>query len=44
MEKHTDITIVLDRSGSMDLIKSATIEGFNKFLQAHKAEGTNVKI
>ena len=44
MKKHADITIILDRSGSMDLIKSATIEGFNKFLQAHKSEGTNVKI
>ena len=44
MKKHTDITIILDRSGSMNLIKPATIEGFNKFLQAHKSEGTNVKI
>lgn len=44
MSKHTDITIILDRSGSMDLIKSATIEGYNKFLQTHKLEGTNVTI
>jgi len=44
MKKHTDITIILDRSGSMDLIKSATIEGFNTFLQAHKSEETNVKV
>jgi uncharacterized protein YegL len=44
MKKHTDITVILDRSGSMDLIKSSTIEGYNKFLRTHKAEGTNVKI
>lgn len=44
MEKHTDITIILDRSGSMNLIKSSTIDGFNEFLKAHKTEGTNVKI
>ena len=44
MSKRTDITIILDRSGSMDSIKSATIEGYNKFLQTHKSEGTNVRI
>ena len=44
MSKRTDITIILDRSGSMDSIKSATIEGYNKFLQTHKFEGTNVRI
>ena len=44
MKTHTDITIILDCSGSMDLIKSSTIEGFNTFLRAHKSEGTNVKI
>jgi uncharacterized protein YegL len=44
MKTHTDITIILDCSGSMDLIKSSTIEGFNTFLRAHQAESTNVKI
>ncbi|MCK0179119.1 VWA domain-containing protein [Flavobacteriaceae bacterium S0862] len=44
MKNHTDITVILDRSGSMDLVKSATIEGYNKFLQTHKSEGTNVKV
>jgi uncharacterized protein YegL len=44
MSKHTDITIILDRSGSMISIKKETIEGYNKFLQAHKSEGTNVTI
>ena len=32
MKKLTDITIILDRSGSMFTIKSATIEGFNSFI------------
>lgn len=44
MKTHTDITIILDCSGSMDLIKSSTIEGFNTFLRAHQAESTNVRI
>lgn len=34
---HTDITIVLDRSGSMQSIASDTIGGFNKFLSDQKA-------
>src|SRR5947207_2068265 len=29
---YTDITIILDRSGSMDAIAVETISGFNKFL------------
>ena len=32
----TDISIILDRSGSMDSIKEATIAGFNKFLKEQK--------
>jgi len=44
MKTHTDITIILDCSGSMDFIKSSTIEGFNTFLRAHQAESTNVRI
>jgi len=32
MKKLTDITIILDRSGSMYSIKDATIEGFNSFI------------
>ena len=36
MRKTTDITIILDRSGSMETIKSATIEGFNSFLRDQK--------
>lgn len=34
---YTDITVVLDRSGSMESIRSATIDGFNEFLRAQKA-------
>ena len=37
MKKLTDITIILDRSGSMDVIKDATIEGFNSFLKKQKS-------
>jgi hypothetical protein len=37
MKKLTDITIILDRSGSMDVIKGATIEGFNSFLKKQKS-------
>lgn len=33
MKKGTDISIILDRSGSMGSIKEATIESFNAFLQ-----------
>jgi uncharacterized protein YxeA len=38
---HTDITIVLDRSGSMQIVKKDTIGGFNTFLkEQQKAPGT----
>jgi len=38
---HTDITIVLDRSGSMSSVASDTIGGFNRFLEDQKkAPGT----
>ncbi len=33
MRNLTDITIILDRSGSMGFIKEATIKGFNSFLK-----------
>jgi len=33
---YTHITLVLDRSGSMESIKGATIEGVNAFLKAHR--------
>lgn len=36
MKNKADIIFILDRSGSMDSIKSSTIEGFNKFLTDQK--------
>lgn len=36
-ENYTDINIVLDRSGSMEAVKSDTIGGFNSFLSEQKA-------
>lgn len=38
MKKLTDITIILDRSGSMSAVRDATINGFNEFLTKQKAE------
>ncbi len=43
MKTHTDITIILDCSASMELIKSSTIEGFNSFLRAHKSDKINAR-
>lgn len=34
---YTDITLVLDRSGSMNTVKDATIEAFNGFLTTQRA-------
>jgi hypothetical protein len=40
MKDKTDITIILDRSGSMESVKSDTIGGFNSFLsEQQKIEG-----
>ncbi len=40
MKNKTDITIILDRSGSMESVKSDTIGGFNSFLfEQQKIEG-----
>lgn len=40
-QNHTDITVVLDRSGSMASVASDTIGGFNRFLdEQRKAAGT----
>lgn len=36
VDKKADITIILDRSGSMSSVKGATIEGFNQFLSEQK--------
>lgn len=43
MKNKTDITIILDRSGSMQSVKSDTIGGFNSFLDTQqKTEGEAV--
>jgi hypothetical protein len=40
MKNKTDITIILDRSGSMESVKQDTIGGFNSFLsEQQKVEG-----
>ncbi|MBI1248027.1 VWA domain-containing protein [bacterium] len=41
----TDITIVLDRSGSMEPIRDATVEGVNGFLASHRGQpGTRISL
>ena len=35
---YTHITVILDRSGSMESIRDDTVGGFNTFLQQQKAE------
>lgn len=44
MQKKVDITIVLDRSGSMQSIKKETIEGFNRFISSQLKNGINASI
>ena len=40
----TDITIILDRSGSMGSVKADTIGGFNEFLKTQKAAPGEAKV
>jgi uncharacterized protein YegL len=44
MKKLTEITIVLDRSGSMQTIANETIQGFNAFLQEQKSIKSKAKL
>ncbi len=44
MEKTADITIVLDRSGSMQSIKKETIKGFNGFISSQLKMKINARI
>lgn len=44
MEKHTDIIVVLDRSGSMNSCVDSTIEGFNTFLKEQQKAGEDSRI
>lgn len=41
MKDYTDITVVLDRSGSMETVKEATINGFDEFVQMQRKQGDN---
>lgn len=40
----TDITVVLDRSGSMSSIRADTVGGFNSFLAEQQAAGADARI
>lgn len=40
MKQYTDVTILLDRSGSMASIKEAMETAFNKFIEEHKSNPT----
>lgn len=44
MKNKTDITIILDRSGSMDSVKSDTIGGFNSFLNSQQQNETEAAL
>lgn len=44
MQDFTDITVVLDRSGSMESVKEATITGFDEFVQSQKLKGDNASL
>ena len=44
MKNETDITVVLDRSGSMASVRDDTIGGFNSFLQEQKAVSGSARV
>jgi len=44
MRDFTDITVVLDRSGSMQSVKEATVSGFDEFVQSQKLKGDNASL
>ena len=44
MKKTVEIVVVLDRSSSMESIKSETISGFNKFVKAQKKVDVNAQM
>lgn len=41
---YTKIAIILDRSGSMDITKSATIEGFNSFIESQRKDNVECNV
>ena len=44
MKNSTDITIILDRSGSMEYIKDSTIKGFNSFIKEQQNSDGDAKL
>ncbi len=44
MKDFTDITVILDRSGSMASISDATVSGFDEFVNSQKAKGDNAAL
>lgn len=44
MRDHTDITLVLDRSGSMDLLVDTTVEQVNAFIDQQARVGRNATL
>ena len=44
MRDFTDITVVLDRSGSMASVSDATVDGFDEFVKGQKAQGDNAAL
>ena len=44
MKDLTSITIILDRSGSMESVKGETITGFNSFLKSQKKESGEAQL
>ena len=44
MKKKVDVVIVLDRSGSMKPIKSATIKGYNNYLEEQRKTEADVTV
>lgn len=44
MKKYADVTMILDRSGSMSGLEQQTIDGFNKFISTQKEKNPNSRI
>ncbi len=44
MKDFTDITVVLDRSGSMSSVAEATVSGFDEFVKSQQIQGSNAAL
>lgn len=44
MKRYADVTMILDRSGSMSGLEQQTIDGFNKFISTQKEKNPNSRI